>query len=193
MARSPGYSGDGGPALDATLHGHTAQKADPGSKLDIHAGMLVLADTVNGVIREIDLDAGTIETIAGVYTSAGTTDLVDPETEEITTVDAGSVAGYSGDGGDPLAAVFSTPRDVAYGLDGEIYVADTKNNCVRVISADRSTIDTFAGTCGVEGFAGDDGPALESELAQPFGLEVDRDGNVFIADTLNQVIRRVKR
>ena len=108
-------------------------------------------------------------------------------------MDAGSVAGYSGDGGDPLAAVFSTPRDVAFGSDGEIYVADTKNNCVRVISADRAVIDTFAGQCGSEGFGGDEGPASEAKLAQPFGLEVDSKGNVYIADTLNQVIRRVKR
>lgn len=190
--RQPGYSGDGGPAVDAMLHGHTAQKADPGSKITIADGMLYLTDTVNGIIRVIDLDAGTIDLFAGKYTSAGVDEIIDPETEEVTMVDKGSVPGFAGDGGPATEAVFNTPRDVAVGIDGEVYIADTKNSCVRVITPD-GIIDTFAGQCGVTGFEGDEGPANEALLGEPFGVEVDAEGNLYIADTLNHVFRRVKK
>jgi len=190
--RSPGFSGDGGPAIDAYLHGHTAQKADPGSKITIHDGMLYLTDTVNGVVRVMDLDAGTIDLFAGKYESLGEDEIVDPKTKAVTYVDKGSVPGYSGDGGPATEAVFNTPRDVAVGIDGEVYIADTKNNCVRVVTTD-GIVDTFAGQCGSTGFEGDEGPAASALLAQPFGIEVDAEGNVYIADSGNHVIRRVKR
>ncbi len=189
--RQPGMSGDGGLAVDAQLHGHTDQKADPGSKMEIVDGVLYFADTVNGVIRAIDLDTGTIETIAGKYESAGTTTYVDAITTEEYEADAGSIIGYAGDGGPALDAVFNTPRDIAIGLDGEIYIADTKNSCVRVVRD--GTIDTFAGQCGSPGFSGDEGPATDAQLAEPFGVAVDPEGNVYISDTLNHVIRKVVR
>lgn len=181
--RMPGYAGDGGMALNAQLHGHTAQKADPGSKMDIQDGKLYFADTVNGVIRMIDLDAGTIDVIAGKYTSLGM---------GADGFDIGSVIGYSGDGGDALQAVFNTPRDVAASPDGNtLYIADTKNHCIRALDLASGVVDTFAGECGVEGSSGDKGPASAALLNQPFGVAVDVDGNVYIADTLNHVIRRV--
>ena len=193
VPRSPGYSGDGGPANEAQLHGHTDQKADPGSKMDIADGMLYLADTVNGVIRRIDLDAGTIHHLAGVYTSAGEMEFIDPVTAKPYTADAGSVPGYSGDGGPAAEAVFNTPRDIAVSEDGNLlYIADTKNNCVRVMDLVTNIVETFAGQCGVYGFDGDKGPATEALLSEPFGLEVGHDGYVYISDSLNHVIRRVK-
>jgi DNA-binding beta-propeller fold protein YncE len=193
LPREPGYSGEEGPAAEAQIHGHTDQKADPGSKMDIADGMLYFTDTVNGVIRRIDLDAGTIHHLAGVYTSAGEMEFIDPVTTKPYTADAGSVSGYSGDGGPATEAVFNTPRDLAVSEDGNLmYVADTKNNCVRVIDLVTNLIETFAGQCGVYGFDGDKGPATEALLSEPFGLEVGHDGYVYIADTLNHVIRRVK-
>lgn len=193
MPRMPGFGGDGGPATSAQLHGHTAQKADPGSKITIADGKLYIADTVNGVIRVLDLDTGIIDNFAGKYTSAGVDVIVDPATKETTEVDQGSVPGYAGDGGPASEAVFNTPRDVAVGLDGEVYIADTKNDCIRVVTPD-GMIDTFAGQCAAgSGYAGDGGPAKDAMLGQPFGVAVDLEGNVYIADTLNHVIRRVKR
>ena len=192
-ARLPGYSGEEGPSVEAQLHGHTDQKADPGSKMDIQDGMLYFADTVNGVIRKIDLDAGTIHHVAGAYTSAGEMEFIDPVTTKPYTADAGSIPGYSGDGGPAKEAVFNTPRDLALSEDGNLlYVADTKNNCVRVIDLVTDIIDTFAGQCGVFGFDGDKGKAKKALLSEPFGLEVGPDGYVYIADSLNHVIRRVK-
>ena len=68
------------------------------------------------------------------------------------TADIGSVPGYSGDGGSALDAVFNTPRDVAASPDGKLlYIADTKNSCVRVIDLAAGTIDRFAGACGEGG------------------------------------------
>jgi sugar lactone lactonase YvrE len=189
--RSPGFGGDGGAAVDAQFHGHTDQKADPGSKMVIHDGVLYMADTVNGVIRAIDLDAGTIETVAGKYTSAGEMELMDEDGYPYM-VDAGSIPGYSGDGGPALEAVFNTPRDVAILPDGStMYISDTKNSCIRAVDMASGVIDTFAGQCGVPGYGGDEGPASEALLNEPFGVSVDPDGHVYIADSLNQVIRRV--
>ena len=189
--RAPGFEGDGGMAVDAKVHGHTDQKADPGSKMAIHDGVMYFADTVNGVVRAIDLDAGTIDTIAGKYTSAGQTELMDADGNPYY-VDSGSVPGYSGDGGPALDAVFNTPRDIAISPDGStMYIADTKNHCIRAMDMASGIIDTFAGECGVEGFEGDEGPAADSLLREPFGVTVDPDGNVYIADTGNQVVRRV--
>jgi hypothetical protein len=192
--REPGYEGDGGDALLAKLHGHNVDHPDPGSKIvaDLPNHRLVIADSLNGVIRTYDLDTGIIDTIAGKYASSGEVTVPDLFTGIPTTSDAGSVPGYAGDGGDALEAVFHTPGDVAIGLDGEIYVADTKNHCVRVLRD--GIVDRFAGICGGEmAYSGDGGPALEAEFSDVYGVEVDADGNVYIADLSNQIIRRVWR
>jgi len=201
--RQPGFQGDGDLATLAKLHGHTDQKADPGSKIviDTANNRLILADTVNGVIRAIDIDTNVIDTIAGKYTSAGEVTITDAISGEVYTADSGSIAGYSGDGGDALEAVFNTPRDIALGIDGELYIADTKNNCVRVLSADGSTVSTFAGICGQpggpwlvedDGVEGYDGmAATDVTLWDPFGVEVDAAGNVYIANSSTHLILRV--
>lgn len=191
QVRHAGYSGNGGPASASELHGHTDQKADPGSKIVISGNTLYLADTVNGVIRTIDLDTMTIDVFAGKYESLGTGTIVDGATGVGYEGDLGSVTGFSGDGGPATDAVMNTPRDLAVGIDGEVYIADTKNNCVRVVQD--GVMDTFAGTCGTYGFDGDEGPAAEAVLSEVFGVATDPEGNVYIADTNNHVIRRVKR
>lgn len=188
--RHAGYSGDGGPAIDSELHGHTDQKADPGSKLAIDGNILYITDTVNGMVRTIDLDTMVIDRFAGAYESLGTVTYTDAVTGLPYDADGGNVTGYSGDGGSALDAKMSTPRDVAVGIDGEVYIADTKNNCVRVVGTD-GIIETFAGKCGEQGYDGDNVPATDALLAEPFGVAVDNDGNVYIADTLNHLIRRV--
>jgi len=197
--RKPGFEGDGGDALLAKLHGHTDQKADPGSKIvaDNANNRLLIADTVNGVIRAYDYDTKVITTIAGKYESAGSLDVTDAITGITSNIDAGSVIGYSGDGGDALQAVFNTPRDIAVGIDGEIYIADTKNHCVRVLRD--GVVDGFAGICDPTDavllpstYSGDGGPALDAQFSDIFGVEVDPEGNVYVVDSGNQIIRRVK-
>ena len=104
--------------------------------------------------------------------------------------------GYSGDGGPAIGAALSEPSSVAVDAMGNIYIADTNNRCVRKVDGD-GIIATVAGKCaediqrGDSSYSGDGGPATAAQLDRPFGIAVDRSGNLFIADTYNHRIRRV--
>jgi sugar lactone lactonase YvrE len=106
------------------------------------------------------------------------------------TVIAGSLgAGYSGDGGPALQSQLTEPRGLALDAAGSLYVADSGNHAIRKI--DRSgTITTVAGN-GTRGFSGDGGPAINSQLNTPTGVAFDAAGNLYIADTLNNRVRKV--
>jgi len=108
---------------------------------------------------------------------------------EITTVAGGSAWGYSGDGGPATSAEMDSPESVAVDAAGNFYIADTQNNCIRKVDTS-GVITTIAGN-GTEGYSGDGGQATSAELARPFGLAVDAAGNLYIADTMNNVIRKV--
>lgn len=181
--KTPGYSGDGGPATSATLHALVGQAADPSSRIAIDGNLLYLADTRNQVIRVIDLDTGTIDRVAGNYVDNGK----DPVAELLAW---GGVEGYEGDGGDPLDARFANPRDLIVGPSGELYIADTDNHCIRVIQD--GVIDTFAGTCGVEGNDAEGVPAKEALMRKPYGIDLGPNGELYIADMGNHAIRVVK-
>ncbi|MCB9761124.1 MAG: hypothetical protein H6739_14890 [Alphaproteobacteria bacterium] len=176
-----GFNGDG-PALDTMLASPALQRAEPAFNMDYFEGSLYIADTHNGRVRRFDIDAGTIETVAGI----GET----PEDSE-NGVTCTTGCGYSGDGGPATEAMLNTPTDVAVAPDGTIYIADTDNSCVRRVSTD-GIIDTYAGRCGERGYEGDYGPAAEALLDRPFGVAVDLDGAVYISDTYNSAIRRVE-
>ena len=153
-----GFSGDGGPAVEAELRNLYGVAVDS-------AGNLYIADTRNRRIRKID-STGTITTIAG--------------TGEV---------GFSGDGGPAAAARLTFPYGVAVDSAGNVYIADTGNQRIRKVDS-TGTITTITGT-GEVGFSGDGGPAVEAELRNPYGVAVDSAGNVYIADTGNQRIRKV--
>lgn len=97
--------------------------------------------------------------------------------------------GYSGDSGSAVAASFAGPGAVAYDASGNLYIADTRNHVIRRVDVS-GNISTVAGS-GVQGFAGDGGPATSAALNSPSGIAVDGAGNLYIADTENQRIRRV--
>jgi sugar lactone lactonase YvrE len=98
-------------------------------------------------------------------------------------------AGYSGDGGPATEARLNAPFDLLALENGDILVADTYNHRIRRI--DRAgKISTIAGN-GKSTYAGDGGRAVEASLQLPQGIAVDRDGNMYIADTFNHVLRRV--
>ena len=198
-----GFSGDGGPATAAKL------RAARGVGLD-SSGNLYISDLVNDRIRKVDT-RGIITTFAStgiegprglavdsddnVYVAQehrilkidGSTD---PPT--ITTVAGGATSGDSGDGGAATSAQLNEPQGVAVDSDGNIYIADTKNDRVRKVdvSVDPPTINAFAGT-GDHGFSGDGMAATDAELYAPFDVAVDSDGNVYIADESNHRIRKV--
>ena len=108
----------------------------------------------------------------------------------ISTIAGNGIFGYAGDGGDATDAKLNDPYGLAFDLSGNLYVADKNNNAIRKISAGTGIITTVAGT-GTAGYSGDGGLATSATLNRPFGVAVDRAGNIYISDNGNSVIRRV--
>jgi uncharacterized protein (TIGR03437 family) len=127
------------------------------------SGNLYIADSVNQRVRKIS--NGTITTVAGNGT-----------------------AGYSGDKGPATSAEMLGPSGVAVDSSGNIYIADTGNHVVRMVS--NGNITTIAGN-NIGGYVGDGGTATNAELEFPTSVAVDSSGNVYIADSGNNVIRKV--
>ncbi len=157
---SGGYGGDDGPALDASLD-------EPYGVLIDGAGNVVIVDSRNNRIREIDRATGNIRTIAGT-----------------------GGQGDSGDGDQAAEAEILAPRGIAADSAGHLYFTDTENNRVRRIDRDTGVITTLAGD-GQRGFSGDGGLGIAASLDRPRGLDFDVDDNLFIADVFNHRIRRV--
>jgi Abnormal spindle-like microcephaly-assoc'd, ASPM-SPD-2-Hydin/NHL repeat len=110
----------------------------------------------------------------------------------ILTVVAGTYYyGYSGDGGPAVNAQLNTPYGVAVDYLGNVFIADAGNNIVREVNASTGTITTIAGTPQTWGFSGDGGPATSAVLYAAMSVALDKNGNLFIADTYNQRIRMV--
>jgi sugar lactone lactonase YvrE len=172
-----GGGGDGGPATKAALNFPRGVATDA-------ARNLLIADTEDNRIRVVAARTGTFYgqpmTAGDIYTVAGT-----------------GTQGFSGDGGPATSAELNFPQGVAVDAAGNLVVADTGNNRVRVVAARTGTfyaqamtagnIYTIAGN-GRHGFSGDGGPATKAELG-PSGVAVDAAGNLLIADTGNQRIR----
>jgi hypothetical protein len=155
----PTYAGDGFPAIRAGINLPLDVAVDS-------SGAFYIADSANHIVRRVDT-AGDIDTFAGV-----------PNTP-----------GYGGDGGPALKATLNTPRGLALGLDGSLYLADAGNAAVRRVDL-AGTIATAAGI-GKPGYGGDGGPAADAQLDAPFGLAVGLHGNLFLADTGNHIVRRL--
>jgi uncharacterized protein (TIGR03437 family) len=109
---------------------------------------------------------------------------------QITAFAGNGIVGNAGDGGRALDANFNQPRGLAVDSAGNVYIADTLNHRIRKVTAADGRIATLAGT-GVEGNRGDDGPAAQAELSFPTGVALDAQGNVYIADTGNNRVRRI--
>ena len=107
----------------------------------------------------------------------------------ITTVAGGVGFEFSGDGGPAVGAGLNTPKDVAFDSLGNMYIADSQNLRIRKVDLS-GIITTFAGN-GVETFGGDGGPATSASLNFPSGVAVDTLDNVYIADTVNNRVRKV--
>ncbi|MGV3661795.1 MAG: hypothetical protein ACO1TE_16535 [Prosthecobacter sp.] len=212
-----GYSGDGGPALEATFNLPHELRFDA-------RGDLYIVDMTNHAVRKIDMQTNIITTIAGT-----------------------GKKGYSGDGGPADKAEFSQPHSIQFGPDGSLYVCDIGNHVIRRIDMTTGTISTFAGTgkpgatpdgapitgtplkgprsldfdkagnlwlatregnqvfkfdlkankihhaagTGKKGFTGNGGPAKDATLSGPKGISIDAEGNVWLADCESHSIRMI--
>jgi len=160
---SPSLAGDGGIATSAQLGLPYAVAGDP-------AGNEYFVDNQDNAIRKIDTN-GVITTVAGSPYKP---------------------AGGQGNGGPATAAQLNDPRGIALDSFGNIYISDTGNNVVRMVDHGTGLINTVAGS-GYAGFGGDGGSATSFtvKLNAPRGLAVDASGNLYIADTGNNRVRRV--
>jgi len=115
------------------------------------------------------------------------------ESGELAVTLAPGLAGYSGDG-TATAAQLNAPSGVALDANGNVYIADTENNLIRkvpTLGPQAGVMSTVAGTWPTRGSTGNGGPATLAALAGPRGMSVDPSGNLYIADSLNQQIRKV--
>ncbi len=204
-----GFSGDNGPAISAQLYGPWGVAIDS-------AGNLYIADSYNSRIRKVT--NGVITTVAGnaaccfsgdngpaasaqlygshgvaagpdgsVYIADSSNNRIRKVTNGvITTVAGNGTAGFSGDNGPAASAQLTDPEGVAVDSAGNLYIADTGYSRVRKVT--NGVITTVAGGGAT---LGDNGPATSAQLYSPKGVAVDSAGNLYIADTYNQRIRKV--
>ena len=212
-----GYSGDGGPALEATFNLPHELRFD-------RAGNLYVVDMANHAVRKIDTQTRLITTIAG-----------------------GGAPGYSGDGGPATSAQLKQPHSIQFGPDGHLYICDIGNHVIRKVDMHSGVISTFAGTgtpgatpdgspisgtplkgprsldfdaegnlwlatregnqvfkfdlkanrihhvagTGASGFTGNGAPAKTATLKGPKGISLDKAGNAWLADTESHSVRKV--
>ncbi len=212
-----GYSGDGGPALEATFNLPHEIRFDA-------QGNLYIVDMKNHAVRKVDLKTGVISTFAGT-----------------------GKPGYSGDGGPAAQAQFTQPHSIQFGPEGDLYICDIGNNVIRKVDMKTGLISTFAGTgkagdtpdgspiagtplkgprsldfdkdgnlwlctragnqvfkfdlkagkihhiagSGKNGFTGNGGPAKQATLSGPKGIALDAEGNVWLADTESHSVRMI--
>jgi streptogramin lyase len=213
-AGEKGFSGDGGPAIEARL-------SSPHSiALDNRKG-LYICDIGNHRIRKVDLSTGTITTFGGTgerkptpedapldgtplngpraldFDGRGSLYLalregnacyrIDLRDRRLHHIAGTGHKGFQGDGGDARKASLNGPKGISVDADGAVYLADTENHVIRVIRDGK--METLVG----DGRAGDgpDGDPLHCRLSRPHGIFVDRQGTLYIGDSSNHRVRMV--
>lgn len=212
-----GFSGDGGPASEATFNRPHSIALDG-------KGSLYIADIGNHRIRRVDLSTGTVTTFAGTGERAGTPDgapvsgtplngpralAFSPDGDMFVALREGNAVyrvnmramtlhhvagtgekGYTGDGGPASTATLAGPKGIEIGPDAAVYLADTENHVIRRIDLKTAVISTVAGDGSRHD--GPDGDPLRCGLDRPHGVFVDASGNVYIGDSENHRVRIVR-
>ena len=191
-----GFNGDG-------ISAQQAQISSPGSMAQGRDGTLYFVDAGNRRVRSLSPN-GVVTTATQVsarglavdasgrlYLSAvDRNSVLRVGADGKTTIVAGSgTAGFSGDEGLATAAQLSSPAGLAVDARGNLYIADSGNNRIRMVGLD-GIIHTVAGN-GAADFGGDGGPALSAALHSPLSVVTDSSGNLWIADTGNNRIRKL--
>jgi len=145
----------------------SAELFEPSGVAVDSASNVYIADWDNSRIRKITASTGIISTVAG-----------------------NGARGYSGDGGKATSAKLSSPFGVAIDSSGNIYIADVGNYRIRKVTVSTGFISTVAGN-GTQGYSGDGGPATSAKMQGPTGVAVDTAGNIYIADSYGNRIRKV--
>ncbi len=208
-----GFSGDGGPATQATLQSPHSIALDD-------SGHLYICDIGNHRIRVVDLESGLIDTFAGTGEQLLTPDgaplagtplngpraldfdgdhslylslregnavyRIDLETQTLQHLAGTGEQGYSGDGGPAVDAQLAGPKGIAVDAAGNVFLADTESHTIRVIRPS-GIIETLVGD-GSEGDGPDRDPS-SCRLARPHGICVDADGRVYVGDSDNHRVR----
>lgn len=159
-----GYNGDNIPATQAKVF-------QPDGVAFDSAGNLFIADAGNQLIRRVDARTGIITTVAGSYSPTYRCD-------------------FGGDGGPADQAILCSPDFITFDRWDNLYIADTANQRIRRVDRRTHIITTVAGN-GTAGFSGDGGPAASAQFRDPNGLHFDAFGNLYIADTGNDRVRRI--
>jgi len=192
--------GDGGKAIDAFLNFPESVALDSG-------GNIYIAERGGNRVRRVDAKTHVITTIAGdlnqptglLVDKAGNVFIGDTFNSRIlrrdrngtiTTIVGTGEFGFEGDGGPATKAKITTPFGLAFDRDENLYFTDTEENRVRRVDRRTGVITTVAGN-GVWAFGGDGGPATAASLARPHRILFDRRGDLIIADSFNQRLRRV--
>src|SRR5262245_19302345 len=108
----------------------------------------------------------------------------------IDTVAGAGKAGYAGDGGPAADALLNQPFHCEIDPDGNLLIAEAFNHCIRNVNLNTGRITTVAGT-GKKGYTGDGGPATQATFDEPYAVVADKNGDLYITDRLNAVIRKV--
>jgi sugar lactone lactonase YvrE len=209
-----GYSGDGGQATSAKISGPFDVAFDS-------SGNLYFPDKYNNVVRQVTpagiistfagngtqgfsgdggqaTSAQLSEPVGIAFDSSGNLYIADLGNKRIrkvtpagaiSTIAGTKITGYSGDGGQAANAELNSPIGLAVDSSGNLYIADAENNRIRMVTP-AGVISTVAGN-GNAGYSGDGGQATSAELDIPYGITVDSNGNLYIADSANSVIRKV--
>ncbi len=210
----PGFSGDGGPAVDAQLGWVLGLAIDS-------AGNLFIADAVTARVRKVDT-AGVITTVAGsgvrgfagdggpateaqlgtvsglAVDDSGNIYIADLEHHRVRKIDATGMistvagtgrGGYNGDNMPAMEATLLHPRGLAVDESGDLYIADAFNHRVRRVDS-MGMITTVAGI-GDWGFQGEGGPAVEVDLRQPTVVAGDAFDNLYIGEGLNHRVKKI--
>ena len=203
-----GFGGDGGAPASAQLNGPQALAVDPNGNVYVSDTLNARVRRISGGVINTVAGNGTpgyggdgagaaaaqlnipeglaVDALGNLYIADFGNNRIRKVTSSgtITTVAGNGSIGYSGDGGSATSAQLTTPSGVAVDTSGNLYIADTGNNAVRVVTG--GVINTVAGN-GLAGFSGDGGPATLAQVGNPVGVAVDGAGSIYVSDGSSRV------